>query len=284
MFIAALAASLAAAALQTAAPAPAGPVLHRYDAPALSPDGRRIATVDSSSVIGGGGPPAHGVVTIRSNSGEISATADPCPACRYGDTAWSPDSGTLAFIASDAKAGTATLYVLENDRDLYKPRIVTTVTGLAAHPRWSADGRTIALLAVPNPHKLVGATQAGAAQTGEIGVASAIDEQRIATVPLSGGDLTLVSPPDTWVYEFDWAPDGGFVATAAKGDGDNNWWTAKLEAFGLDGSERVIAAPKMQMNFPRVAPDGKSVLFIGGLMSDFGSVGGDIYSLSLIHI
>ena len=40
---------------------------------------------------------------------------------------------------------------------------------------------------------------------------------------------------------------------------------------------RIIAAPKYQMNYPRVSPDGKSVAFIGGIMSDFGSVGGDVY-------
>ena len=39
----------------------------------------------------------------------------------------------------------------------------------------------------------------------------------------------------------------------------------------------MIAAPKMQMNRPRVSPDGQTVLFIGGLMSDFGPVGGDLY-------
>ena len=44
---------------------------------------------------------------------------------------------------------------------------------------------------------------------------------------------------------------------------------------------RVIAAPKMQMNMPRVSPDGKSVAFIGGLMSDWGSVGGDVYTVPL---
>lgn len=32
---------------------------------------------------------------------------------------------------------------------------------------------------------------------------------------------------------------------------------------------------------PRVSPDGKSVAFIGGLMSDWGSVGGDVYTVPL---
>ena len=96
-------------------------------------------------------------------------------------------------------------------------------------------------------------------------------------VGVSGGAIRYVSPADTFVYEYDWRPDGrGFVATAAQGNGDNNWWIAKLVAVDLatPGQARVIAAPKMQMNFPRVSPDGRTVALIGGLMSDFGAVGG----------
>jgi prolyl oligopeptidase PreP (S9A serine peptidase family) len=35
------------------------------------------------------------------------------------------------------------------------------------------------------------------------------------------------------------------------------------------------------MNYPRTSPDGRKVAFIGGLMSDFGSVGGDIYTVDV---
>ena len=37
----------------------------------------------------------------------------------------------------------------------------------------------------------------------------------------------------------------------------------------------------MQINAPHVSPDGKTVAFIGGIMSDFGSVGGDLYTVPL---
>ncbi len=108
-------------------------------------------------------------------------------------------------------------------------------------------------------------------------------EQRIAILPAAGGAPKLVSPADTYIYEFDWTPDGkGFAATGAKGNGDNNWWLATLDHVDAQtGALRVIAAPKMQMNLPRVSPDGKTVAFIGGLMSDWGPVGGDIYTVPL---
>ena len=267
-----LAALAATAALQSA------PVtLHKYDGLALAPDGRSMVTVDSSGPLGGGAP-AHGVLTVRTLAGAVTGQIDPCGTCRYSDPTWSPDGKSLAFLGADSKAGTVSLFIATDGQT----RVLTTVTGVADRPRWSPDGTSIALQVVVGAHKQIGATQAGARQVGEIGLSSGTDEQRIGLVDIAGGGLKLVTPEDTWVYEYDWTPDGtGFVATAAKGDGDNNWWTAKLEAFGLDGSERVIAAPKLQMDYPRVAPDGKTVLFIGGLMSDFGAVGGDIYSVPL---
>jgi len=257
---------VAIAALAAALQTPAVPAVHGFGALALTPQGDRIATIEGAG---------HGIVTFRDKTGKITGTADPCATCRYTDQAWSPDGMALAVTAADGKAGTVTLFVLEGGN----VRNLTTVKGAMAEPRWSPDGKTLAVLAVPNARKAVGATAAGAKLVGEIGAAEAIDEQRIAVVPAAGGELTMVSPGDTWVYEYDWSADSkGFVATAAKGDGDNNWWTAKLQAFSLAGEERIIAAPKMQMNYPRVSADGKTVYFIGGLMSDFPVSGGDVFA------
>lgn len=261
----------ASAALQASTPA----MLHTYDGLALAPGGRQLAAVEAQETVGVASDP-HGAVVVRSAKGEVTGRFDPCPTCRYAGPAWSADGKALAFVGSGG--GIATLFVVEGD----KVRTAATVKGVAAKPRWSPDGRTIALLATVGARKETGATQAGARQVGEIGADAVTDEQRIAVVPAAGGEPRLVSPAQTFVYEYDWTPDGqGFVATAAEGDGDNNWWVASLRAIGLDGQSRVIAAPKMQLNAPRVSPDGKTVAFIGGLMSDFGSVGGDVWSVPL---
>ncbi|UAJ11194.1 S9 family peptidase [Glacieibacterium megasporae] len=263
---------LALAAVLAAATPDAG--LHRFREVALSPAGE-VAAVESVVPIDTGAPDPHTAIVVRSATGSILRRIDPCPTCGYGAPAWSPDGASIAFVVTDRATSTATLTVASGG----KLRSLASVRGVAQTPRWSPDGKTIALLATEGATKATGAVEAGAAQVGEIGAAD--DEQRIAVVPAAGGSLRMVSPSDTFVYEYDWTPDGrGFVATASKGNGDDNWWVAKLIAVDAGGgAARVIASPKTQLNLPRVSPDGKTVVYIGGLMSDFGPVGGDLYAV-----
>ena len=253
--------------------------VHQYRDLVLSPKGDRIAAVETDELLQSEADP-HAVLIIRDRAdGQIVEHYDPCGGCFYSGATWSPDGQALVFVSSDRKTRTATLQVVRDG----KAAEVLAFDGLLDTPRWSPDGQTLAVLATERPRKQTGATQAGAALVGEIG--SATDEQRVAILPVpkagaAGGPLRFLSPADTFVYEYDWTPDGrAFVVTEAKGDGDNNWWVARLAAVGVDGSFREIANPGVQMKWPKVSPDGRTVTFIAGLHSDFGPTGGDLWTV-----
>jgi dipeptidyl aminopeptidase/acylaminoacyl peptidase len=259
-----------------AAADPAG--MRTYHMLAMTTDGERIAAVEAVEDEAQAGPR---IVVRDTATGKVASTWQPsdCAQCGVGSLAWSPDQRTLAATIADPKAGTASVALLRAGR----MTTLATVKGAAGTVRWSPDGRQVAFLATVGAKKMTGAVEAGARQVGEIGLAQDEDEQRIAIVPASGGNYRLVSPGDTFVYEYDWTPDGkGFVVTSAHGNGDDNWWIATLgHVDAASGRLREIAAPQMQMNMPHVSPDGRTVAFIGGLMSDFGSVGGDVYTVPL---
>jgi dipeptidyl aminopeptidase/acylaminoacyl peptidase len=266
--------TFAAALLTCAAATPvSAQVVRQYSALALSPRGDQIATVESA------GAASHGVITLRAAAdGHVVRTIDPCAKCSYSGLTYAPD-GSLAFLMRDRTAGTVSLAYAGKS-----VRTVATIRGIAQSPRVAPDGRHIAVLVTVGAAKEAGATQAGVRQVGEIGETS--DEQRLAVFPLTGAAIAAeavkpVSPGGRYVYEYDWTPDSrGFVATTALGNGDNNWWVATLDAIdATTGSVRRIAAPTTQLNFPRISPDGKTVAYIGGLMSDFGAVGGDIWTV-----
>ena len=252
-----------------AAPALAAPV-HSYSDLALSPDGRTIASVES----GAGDDSA--IVERAVSDGRIVATIDPCKDCDYSDVAFGPD-GRLAFLARDA--GGLTLMTARGN----EMNTVATIPGIASTPRFSPDGKRIALLVTLGAQKEAGATQPGVRLVGEIGEHN--DERRIAVFDVgrtaAADAVKPVSPAGRYIYEYDWTPDGkGFVVTSALGNGDDNWWVATLDAVdAATGAVRQIARPTTQLNFPRVSPDGRTVAYIGGLMSDFGSVGGDVYTV-----
>lgn len=250
--------------------------LRDYRSVAITADGERIAAIESDAGTPGQRP--HGRIVVRdAASGKVTAEYDPCASCSYDFPSWSPDREQLAFIAADAQAGSATLWVVRGGQ----PAAAATVRGVANTARWSPDGSRIALLATVGAKKQTGAVEAGERLVGEIGVNE--DAQRIAIVPAAGGEARMVSPDGTYVYEYDWTPDGkGFVATSARGNGDNNWWVATLgHVDAASGALRIVAAPRMQISLPHVSPDGRTVAFVGGLMSDFGSVGGDIFTVPL---
>jgi len=156
---------------------------------------------------------------------------------------------------------------------------LTTISGQIERPLWSPDGKTLAVLVIAGLDRPAGAVEAAAPDSGE--VAETFYEQRLGLVDVATGALKLVSPPDEYVYEFDWSPDGRrLVCTLAPGSGDNNWWIARLAVLSSGGGPlRELYRPQTQIAVPRWSPDGQSIAFIQGLMSDQGSTGGDLWTV-----
>lgn len=248
-----------------------------FDQAAISPDAKQVAwverLVDKNGVPNGtsaiyvadisGGTPRR----ITAGNGTISYAE--------GSIAWSPDSKQLAFLSDATSRGQSQLCVIALSGGPAKK--LTQVKGFLDSPGWSPDGKTLAILFTENATRASGPLVAETAQTGVI--QDAVTEQRLALVDANGGSLRQISPPDMYVYEYDWSPDGKrFVTTAAHGNGDNNWYIAQIYTIDAAGGQmKSIYKPPLQIAVPAWSPDGKSVAFIGGLMSDEPSVGGDIF-------
>jgi dipeptidyl aminopeptidase/acylaminoacyl peptidase len=255
-------------------------LVHRFLRIEISPNAAFVASVEGDSPANGYYPPVRDLVIRRVRDGAATKIALPCGAvreCWPGAPAWTLDSKHLSFSLRTPGSHARSVYTVAADGSgLTK---LLDFGGTIEDLKYGPDGR-LAMLATENANKEVGATEAGAAIAGDLDAAP--PEQRIAI--LDKDHLRWVSPPNLFVYEFDWRQGGkGFVGTAAPGDGDNNWWSAKLYAFAeAGGAAKVIYTPaniRQQIAMPKVSRDGSTVAFIAGIMSDFGSTGGDVYTL-----
>jgi dipeptidyl aminopeptidase/acylaminoacyl peptidase len=248
---------------------------------ALAPDGRWLAWVENVPTKKADKPfvPALFLADLRAG-GEAPRrlkTADGKGPVDGHDLAWSPDSRRLAFLSDHGSPDQEQLFVGDVESGTVKK--ATGVTGQLASPAFSPGGDAVAFLFTENAPGANGPTEPARAEVGVIG--EKVYEQRLSVINLATGKLRTVSPADHHVYEYDWSPDGkSFVAVAAPGDGNNNWYIAKLITLTADtGKRQTLLDPKMQIAVPRFSPDGQTIGFIGGLMSDEGVIGGEIYTI-----
>ncbi len=246
----------------------------------LSPDGKRLAWVRGSGHRGQGGE-------LHVSSSASVAVTDPTVTaganCTSGSPRWSPNGETLAFVATCADKQPQLWLKTGNA----PPHLLTHIKGTMTEPAWAPDGSSIAFLYVENASRAAGALAAMKPPAGVIGQ-EGVEVQWVAAADAKTGALTVLTPKTLHAYEFDWAPDGKhLVFVAANPPGENTWWIAKIYTTGVGaaGETKAILDPGtvggplhgLQVAVPRYSTNGQNIAFIGGLMSDQGSTGGDIY-------
>lgn len=253
--------------------------VHEFSDAAISPDGRRVAWVESLTAANGAPSPNSAIYVAdwKSSAAPVRVTASNAAPAAEGHVAWSPDSKQLAFLSDAGHPGQLQLFVAAPGSPA---RQLRHLKGDLSDPRWSPDGKTLAFLFIEDAPRAAGPLAAETRDEGVVG--QKIYEQRLMLLNLATGRSAAASPADTYVYEYDWSPDSrNLVATAARGNGDDNWWVASLCIFSAaNPSCKSILKPDLEMATPRWSPDGSTIAFIGGLMSDEAVVGGDIYTIS----
>ena len=266
---------------------------------AVSPDGKRLAWLEAGQIR----------VAPIGNLGQsqLVTAASPGQSCGAFDLIWSPGSAALAFFSDCADPGRQSgLYLSPLDGN--PARRIGNLSGYVDAPAFSPDGKSIAFLYVAGATRPADALAAQTLPSGVIGE-DHLEVQRVAMVPADASQPAVpifATPANLHVFEFDWSPDSRALAyIAADPPGEDNWWVAKLytqtlgapsyTSAGSNGG-RVGWEPKpiailspsevsgplhgLQIAVPRWSPDGQSIALIGGLMSDQGVTGGDVWVVS----
>jgi dipeptidyl aminopeptidase/acylaminoacyl peptidase len=248
---------------------------------AISPDGTTVAW----TLRGREGAALH-LTDVANPSIDKLIKIEDASKCSVGDPIWSPDGTALAFLSNCDKSKPEQEEIFLWSKASGDVKQLTHVTGDLAQPAWSPDGKSIAFLFVENATRHAGALDAMPPWNGVIGE-DGVEIQRVYAVNATDGAGHWLTPERLHVYEFSWAPNAKEIAfIAANPPGENTWWIAKLYSEPINGGQpRVILDPVtvsgplhgLQIAVPRYSPDGKRLSFIGGLMSDQGSTGGDVW-------
>ncbi|MFL6416611.1 MAG: prolyl oligopeptidase family serine peptidase [Bryobacteraceae bacterium] len=239
--------------------------VHSFSEVTISPDGRWVTWTEPAPAGG------DGTVILVANRTEpnakpvrVTALSDPNVFVAEEGVAWSPDSRRLAFLSYASNPQQQQIYLAKVSAPAQATKL-TSLDGYVTDLRWTPDGKNVGFLYASGGGG-GGPLEAAKAETGVIG--SAIHNQQLNVVSATGDAPRAISPAELNIYEYDWSPDGyRYVAIAAPGPADNNWWTAKMYIGSTQaGTMSPVYVPPVnrQIAIPRWAPDGKQIAFVGG--------------------
>jgi len=217
-----------------------------------APDGRTIAFVVGEWYLG----TSIWVVGVDGQNAE--ELLGPSEDCRVGVNfpAYSPDGSSMMYVCQDGEDGSdpnliMKLMVLDLGSGDSTEVVTVHLPDELLFPRWSRDGQTA----------VVNLFQWDTEPEEDVWIGS-----QVATVPISGGEVTRLTEADMWAGDPDWSPTSDEIVFGTYGILDKNMGrNSTIYTMQPDGSDQTVIAESAgdgltRLTGPRWTPDGERLL------------------------
>lgn len=205
---------------------------------------------------------ATGEMTALTNSG-TGTNETPC---------LSPDGTQLAFLSNRTHHTDMQLYLMPAAGG--EAQSLTDLRGGIDTPQWSPDGEWISFLYHGSPDP------APRSDPDPIVVDAHPPFKRLWRIKIDTRELLPVSLETTHIFEYVWSADGTQVALLANNHPNpaEGWYAAQLYTLAIEtGEMKQVCTVTSQIGRLAWSPNGDSLAFVAGVMSDEGNVSGEIY-------
>ena len=225
----------------------------------FSPDGNRLAFVVTEPAKGE--RRARHIWIYEKQSGSIrqftySAKSDFLPR-------WSPDGKQLAFLSDRDEQ--QQIYAMRVDGG--EASALTKGKRGVRNFSWSPDGKQIAFLA---PEAKTEAEEKKEKDKDDAHVTDKEDKRaRLWLLAVATGEAKALTQPNWQIHEAEWHPSGSGLMLIATDHPESDQHTNRIFSLRLsDNSLTQVLAPRGPFGEIRIAPDGKTIAFVGCRVDD----------------